>query len=263
MILFVASLLLNNVYAESTRTVFIVQDDKANKVLKADANLIAARIKAAKAGDSIQAFTTSGDAILNYEFRKKASVIRLARDKAEARKRLQRFFSKFLRERPNRSNSGDVAKALAKAMDRFNYSRGFDQMVLVLLSDGLQRDKIVDWRGYVPSDSWVVHVDSPFSRVDENVTGAPLEVVIIHRMDAYFDAYQANQIERWYRLFFHIKKARLILFTADHLAAAELLILRKSKNKPLSPPSPVDLNGPLVLTLVANITNTQPEEDVR
>lgn len=223
-----------------------------------DANLIAACIIASKSGDSVQAFTTSGETVINFELTKKANRIESKRAVKNAIDYLRQYFSPLFNHPPTQNQKCDVAAAVKTAIDRFNYSKGYEKLVLVLLSDGIQKDDNIDWTECVPSDSWCIHQDSPFSRVNENTTGLTVDVLIIPRIDAYVDSYHANQIERWYQLFFHIRKARLLAVTFDHFAAKELLIGGKSI-KPPQPPHPVDLNGPLVLTLVAKTTTSQSE----
>jgi len=231
---------------EGTRMLFVVQMDREKSVLDKDAGLIAFAIQSAHSGDFVEGITVSGKPIFSFHKKKQLNKLQAKREMHKTLSQLRGFFVSHLSKKSQRKvEKNDVAAAMSRAIKRFNVEERRSRYLLVLMTGGLQRDKLVDFRGGYPSDSWVIHPMSPFSAIPSNGTGKSLEVIVIPQEDDYANAFHAQKIERWYTLLLHRKKAQLIGFTSDHQTASELIKRGERKQKPA--PQPEDIDGPLML----------------
>jgi VWFA-related protein len=238
---------------KGTRMLFVVQMDREKNTLDADAGLIAFAIQLAQPGDFIEGMTISGKPIFSFQMEKQSNLLQAKRAKNSALNLMRQFFLEHLSKKsPQNIEQNDVAAALTRAIKRFNAEAKRQRYVLILLTDGLQRDKSVDFRGGYPSDSWVVHPTSPFSAIPQNETGKPIEVIFIHQADDYTNAFHAQKIERWYTLLLHRKKVQLIEFTEDHQTASELIKGGKGESRTQkTAPQPEEIDGSLILYRVS------------
>ncbi len=254
MAIILISFLSNFAFAKAsatTRTIFIVQSNRDPQTLEKDAELIFYRIQAANGGDSIHAFTTDNQPIVTLDLPEKQNKLQERKMKQVAVDQLTATFLKLI-DNPPPGEIVDIAAALSRAMARFN-AKPHNEMVLVLLTDGLQINRSFSWKDGVPSNSWISNPDSPFSSIAPNSASVPLKVLMLPIQDNFVDAYHASMIQRWYQLFFQHRNAQLLQFTYDHRAMIDLL----KNGVEIKPPKPIedaDLNGPLGFTKVTPIT---------
>lgn len=184
---------------------FILQPDRQRQTLENDAVLIANTIQSANGGDFLQGFTTSGIGCFSLKLEsKKLNPLQVKQAKNRAINDLKRFFlERFNNSTRENEREMDIAGALALAMDRFNYAPPYQSLILVILSDGLQHDRFINFRGCYPSDSWICRDISPFSAIRANSTKVKLDVILVPQKSDYVNSYHATQIERWYSLLLH------------------------------------------------------------
>lgn len=246
MVLMIAPLGETAEEAQGTRMLFVVQMNREKTTLDADAGLMAFAIQLAQPGDFVEGMTISGKPIFSCHMKRQSNWVQAKRAKNNPINQIRQFFlSQLSKKTPQKVEKNDVAAAVTRAIKRFNAEAKRQRYVLVLMTDGLQRDKSVDFREGYPSDSWFVHPASPFSAVPPNETGKPLEVVFIPQADDYANVLHSQKIERWYTLLLHRKKAQVIGFTTDHQTASEMLKRGANTKKPT--PQPEELDGPLML----------------
>jgi hypothetical protein len=231
-----------------TLTIFVVEDDRPEAVLKADAERIAKCLFRAQSGDAIHVFTTSNQSILAFNLEEGLRRVEQKKHRLRAKGELIGAFKKMFEAKTDQNATVEIAESLSKAFDRLNFSRTYRRVVLVLMSNGLQRTAHIDWRDGVPSDSWCVDRNSPFASIAKNANETvPVDVIMLPMLSRYVDASHGELIKRWYALFFQIKKAQLIAFTYDHHAAEDLLLSGRLSS-PILPKPPVDLEGQLSFT---------------
>lgn len=235
---------------KGTRMLFVVQMKREKTTLDADAGLMAFAIQLAQPGDFVEGMTLSGNPIFSFQLEKKSNLVQTKRAKNNQLNQIRQFFLEHLSKKsPPKAEKNDVAAAMKLAIKRFNAEAKRQRYVLVLLTDGLQWDESVDFRGGYPSDSWMVHPTSPFSAIPSNEMEKPLEVIFIPQTGDYANSFQAQKIERWYTLLLHRKKALLIGFTEDHQTASEWI--KRGSNTQKTAPQPEELDGPLILYRVS------------
>jgi hypothetical protein len=235
----------------TTRTIFIVQSNRDRQTLEKDAELIFNRITTATGGDSVHAFTTNNQEIITLDLPEKQNKLLEKKAKQLAVNQLKAAFLKLIDNPPAEGESVDVAAAIQKALARFN-TKPHDEMVLVLLADGLQIDSSFSWKGGFPSDSWISNVNSPFASIASNSARVPLKVLMLPTQGSYVDAYHASRIQRFYQLFFQHRNAQLLFTSDDHRAMADLL----RNGVKIAPPKPIGdahLEGGLGFTKVTPI----------
>ena len=234
----------------TTQTIFLHQPNRDRQTLEKDAELIFERIRAAQSGDSVHLLTTHVNDIFIVDLPEKVNDFEKRKVEAAARNALKTYFRGLIEKPPAPDMTVDIAGAITIAMERFN-AKPHDEMILVILSDGLQTETTFSWRGGFPGDSWTANPSSPFADIEANSTNVQLKVLMLATKTSFVDSYHALTIERWYRLLFQTRKAHLVQFTFDHATVATLL--RNGVEVKDSQPIEVDergLLGPLSFTTV-------------
>lgn len=250
-----------NAGAHGTRTIFFVDVNRDQTILEQDAGLIAEGVQRAKSGDSIAALTLDGRTIFSCHLDKKLNSLEAKREKNVALNSLRQFYINQIKS-PQQTETVDIAGALARGIGRFNASADeAKRYVLVFLSSGLQKTKKADFANGYPSDSWISHQASPFSRVPRNQTGKKLEVMFVYQAQDFSSIFHMQRIERFYAILLDSRNIELTGFSEDHQTISQLV--RNGSKIQRQIPKPENDGGKLVIYRVDGSGQSHVEEEVQ
>jgi len=224
-------------------TAFLIDSaSRDSQTLSRDGALVLKAMANAKAGERVEVFAVQS------EGRPRSLASFVGTGNAMKDRRQQQHASKLLAAQLSRRSSGNLPNlpaALRAVLEHIAITTPSSDAAIVIMDDGLIVGSTFTWVGSVPSDSWATHRESPIASF-RAFSGSKRPLVIMLPERTHFaDPTYEDQIVRFWRIFWNLKKCDLT-WAPDHKSAEHVLVTGDRDKTP--PDRPQNLSGPLVLT---------------